>query len=583
MATSTEVVTPEKLLEFSEAAGLFQQYLSANGPVEIAVEASRRLRSNKVDVAQLQNNGDLQPGQTYIGVRLINQNIRNALPPLLSYLKNSPRMATFSPGNNQYLDQEFTRVMQYTGWETDYIECLDSAEQNGFGYVVVRHNDTKVGHVSVEFAPFQNVIYDRRLTSIQDSPAVLVKHAITRVTFFEWDAFEQFDKASAAYIAIQQLLAQPTVSNEVFIYEAFLKINGFVYRGWYFNTGTDWLKAPTPFSNGVMIKTPQVTPPTAADPSMAATPTEVPTPANRTEYPIVAKRFEITSEARHNLAEGRAQNDYHKQEAATQMMTALVNGSLQASNTMWSPADGTMDGGAPAQTNMKIKNGQVWKSPMKAFNAPYPDPSLSRSIDMIVTQNAAETSQVAFATNNRKDTRKTAKEIEAAESQQQQLTSSDALVFSIFLRELFTQCWPIIRSAAIFGQIQFLDEDPNKQETLSKNYEIKPAGDVDFLEKQQRLQDIQSDLPMFQGTPLGSEMTKEYIRLRYPEKYEQWSKMLVQQDQAKQLIQGLAGALKETVTDPATGQLKPEYKPEEQNLEMLQKNVEQFLQPPTKK
>jgi hypothetical protein len=71
-------------------------------------------------------------------------------------------------------------------------------------------------------------------------------------------------------------------------------------------------------------------------------------------------------------------------------------------------------------------------------------------------------------------------------------------------------------------------------------------------------------------------MLKEYIRLRYPEKYDAWSKVLAQGNDA-QLIQGLAQALQATVTDEATGQLKPEFQPEAQSLQQLQQAVEQRL------
>jgi hypothetical protein len=84
---------------------------------------------------------------------------------------------------------------------------------------------------------------------------------------------------------------------------------------------------------------------------------------------------------------------------------------------------------------------------------------------------------------------------------------------------------------------------------------------------------------MFAGTPLGQALTLEYIRLRYPEKFTQWSQLLSQNDQAKQLIQGLGEALQEAVTLP-DGQLKPEFAQDAQSLQQLQANVQQFLQPP---
>lgn len=569
------------MLEYSQAVPVLQQLLSANGPTEITEEVSRRARANLVDIPALKATGDLQPGQTYIGVRLIAQNIATALPPLLSYIKNSPRMATFSPGDNSYLDQEFTRVLQYPMWEVPYIQVLDSAEQNGMGYLIVRNDESKVGNVAFEYSNYSDVIYDRRVEDLQDSPAILIRHRITRVAFFDWDAKEGFNKESQAYQAVLKMLFDPTLGqNDVSIYEMYTKVRGFVYRGWYYNTGGDWLLSPSEFSNGVMVETPQLD----IDPNNPAIMGEVPTvpkPATRVDYPVVPKYYEITSNMRNEWLKGRGELDYAKQEAASQMFTSTINGSLAASNTMWAPDGNNIDGGAPAQLELKIKNNAIWKTPMKAFHANYPDPMLLRTVETIVAQNAQENNQVAWAVNNRKDTRKTAAEIEAAEAQQQQLTGTSALVFSIFLRQLFTQAWPIVKSAALFGKIKFLpDMDPETRKlTLEKQYEIKPAGDVDFVEKQQRLSNIQSDIPLFAGTPLEAELRREYIRLRYPEKFNLWGEMIGQNDAGKQLVEALSGALQEAVTSP-DGQLRPEFQPEAKNLEMLKQNVMQYLQPP---
>jgi len=313
--------------------------------------------------------------------------------------------------------------------------------------------------------------------------------------------------------------------------------------------------------------------------AMTTEPTYVNKPVHLTYYPIAVKRAEIKENRKHDEAEGRAVEDYHKQEAATTLMTAAVNGCTQAANTMWSPDGANLDGMAPAQLQYKIKNNAIWKTPMRAFTAPWPDPMIFKGIESVIQQNAMETNQVAWAVNNRKDSRKTATEIEAAQQQQGMLTGTSALVFSIFLRDVLTMTWPIVQSAAKKGTIKFLIEvsDPvEKEAILSKQYEVKPAGDIDFVEKQQRIANIQQDLPLFQGQPIGQEMLKEYIRLRYPEKYDAWSKVLTQGNDA-QLIQGLAQALQATVTDEATGQLKPEFQPEAQSLQQLQQAVEQRL------
>ena len=569
----------KNLLDLNTANGLFSQYISSHGAVEATIVTNRRLRSNKADVEQMRSAGLLQENQTFIGVRLIHQNINQAVPPLLSYLKQSPRMATFVPGDNAYLDQEFTRVLQYPGWEVPYIELLDGAELNGLGYMRIKHDATKLGAVAMETVPMNEIIYDRRLKSLQDSPAVLIKHVITSVTFYHWDSFENFDKESDGYKAIaNKLLSNEvnSVGDDLVIYETFVKVNGFVYRGWYYKDSKQWLKQPLPFSNGIEETVPEIN----IDPmAMTSEPTYVSKPVHLTYYPIAVKRIAIIENRKHDEVEGRAVDDYHKQEAATTLMTAAVNGSTQAANTMWAPDGANLDGVAPAQLQFKIKNNAIWKTPMRAFTSPWPDPMIFKGIESVIQQNAMETNQVAWAVNNRKDSRKTATEIEAAQQQQGMLTGTSALVFSIFLRDVLTMTWPIVQSAAKKGTIKFLIEvsDPvEKEAILSKQYEVKPAGDIDFVEKQQRIANIQQDLPLFQGQPIGQEMLKEYIRLRYPEKYDAWSKVLAQGNDA-QLIQGLAQALQATVTDEATGQLKPEFQPEAQSLQQLQQAVEQRL------
>jgi len=569
----------KNLLDLNTANGLISQYISSHGAVEATTVTNRRLRSNKADVEQMRSAGLLQENQTFIGVRLINQNINQALPPLLSYLKQSPRMATFVPGDNSYLDQEFTRVLQYPGWEIPYIEVLDGAELNGIGYMMVKADNTKLGGVSMETIPFNEIVYDRRLKSLQDSPAVLIKHVITAVSFYHWDSFENFDKNSDAYNAITKRLLSEEVNvigDDLVIYETFVKVNGFVYRGWYYKDSKQWLKQPLPFSNGIEESVPEVN----IDPmAMTTEPTYVNKPVHLTYYPIAVKRAEIKENRKHDEAEGRAVEDYHKQEAATTLMTAAVNGCTQAANTMWSPDGANLDGMAPAQLQYKIKNNAIWKTPMRAFTAPWPDPMIFKGIEAITQQNAMENNQVAWAVNNRKDSRKTATEIEAAQQQQGMLTGTSALVFSIFLRDVLTMTWPIVQSEAKKGSIKFLIEvsDPAEKEViLSKQYEVKPAGDIDFVEKQQRITNIQQDMPMFQGTPIGQEMMKEYVRLRYPEKYDQWSKILSQGNDT-QLIQGLGQALQAVVTDETTGQLKPEFAAEAQSFQQLQQAVQQRL------
>jgi hypothetical protein len=576
-ASSLALAGQKNLLDINVAEGLITQLLAGHAPIETVIVTNRRLRKNNANVESLQAQGKLGPNETFIGVKLIDQNIKTALPPLLSYLKQSPRLATFSPGNNGYLDAEFTRIMQPTGWEVPYIEVLDGAELNGLSYMQVRNDPTAIGSVSLKAIPFDEIIYDRRLKSIQDSPLVLVKHIVTSVSFYDWDSFENFDKDSDSYktLARQLLSSSPeAISDNLVIFETYVKVKGLVYRGWYYKNSKQWLKSPLPFSNGIEESVPQVS---EAPEDVMATPVMAREATHLTYYPIVVKSISITENTCHIEIEGTASDAYNKQEAVTNLMTAAVNGCKQAAVTMWSPDGQNIDGAAPAQLQFTIAKNAIWKTPMKAFTAPWPDPQIFRGIESLIQQNATENNQVAWAVNNRKDTRKTAAEITAATSQQSLLTGTSALVFSIFLRDLFTMAWPIVQSAAIAGRIQFLPDmkPPEKEEALKKPYEVKPAGDIDFAEREKRIGMLAQDLPMFQGTPVGKLVMAEYIRLRYPDKAAEWAEGLGQSND-DQLIQGLAQALQSSVMTPE-GQLKPEFEQDKASFEQLQQAVQQRL------
>lgn len=567
----------KNLLDLSVADGLIANLIASHASIETVMVTNRRLRKNTANVEALQASGKLGPNETFIGVKLIDQNIKTALPPLLSYLKQSPRLATFSPGNNGYLDAEFTRVMQPTGWEVPYIQVLDGAELNGLSYMQVRNDPTTLGSVTFKAIPFDEIIYDRRLNTIQDSPLVLIKHIVTSVSFYDWDSFENFDRESDSYKNLAKKLrsATPeTISDNLVIFETYVKVKGLVYRGWFVKDNKQWLKSPLPFSNGIEESVPQV----SDNPEdVMSTPTLVRGPVHLTYYPIVVKSISITENCCHIEIEGTAADAYNKQEAATNLMTAAVNSCKLAAVTMWSPDGQNVDGAAPAQLQFTVAKNAIWKTPMRAFNAPWPDPQIFKGIESLIQQNATENNQVAWAVNNRKDTRKTATEISAAQSQQSLLTGTSALVFSIFLRDLFTMTWPIVQSAAIAGRIQFLSdmEPPAKEEALNKPYEVKPAGDIDFAEREKRISMLAQDLPMFQGTPVGKLVMEEYVRLRYPDKAAEWTKGLGASND-DQLIQGLAQALQSSVMTPE-GQLKPEFEQDKASFEQLQQAVQQRL------
>jgi hypothetical protein len=540
-------------------------------------EHNQKMRRHIVDVNAMRANNALREHDTYIAVRTIDLNIKNAIPLKLQYLKSNARLLMFSPGDQAELDAEMTRVLKYNQWEIPFIRCFNSSELNGIGYVKVVHDVTKPGHVSIDHVPYGSIFYNRNVENLEHAPLIAEKHIVTSVSFDAYDAFENFDKNTKAYENILAELKQDEQNKKNYsqlqkcvIYEVFFKNSGFVYRGWYYKNGDTWLKRPEKFTNGIVAKRS-----TFAVTGYEVDEQQTYEPSASVTYPYCAHVLNITDILAHNEIYGRADQDAYLQEAQTQLMTAMVNGAKAASVPMFAPA-GRVDSEAraPKQTELKVSPYKIWDAPMQSFGVSYPDPMLMRIMDWVTQQNALEKSQVSWAVNNRRDTRKTASEIQAAGAMQSQLSSEAILTTSLFLTDVYRKAWEIVRSAALQNNIVFLKDNSKREEILTGVYDIRPAGDIDFLEREKKIDNILQDLAIFTNTPISQKLLIEYIKLKYAANAEAWIPLL-EGGADKQLIQALLQALGEVAMP--NGVLRPDLVPEQQNLLQLKQAAEQYL------
>jgi hypothetical protein len=206
--------------------------------------------------------------------------------------------------------------------------------------------------------------------------------------------------------------------------------------------------------------------------------------------------------------------------------------------------------------------------------------------------NAQNTGKANFASMNRKDTRKTAKEMDMAEDETSRISSTQLASFSEFVREVFKFSWVIIQSQALNEQIQFLlipqeqMTDVNGQQvssgqtiyvndiaTISQSYEIRPAGDSDVVERAEKLANMQQDWPVVQNTPLKDVFLLDYLSLRYPSKASDYRRVYEQGDVGKKLVMSLSTLLQAAISPQEAAQMDP------RQLQMLQQQVQQYLTP----
>lgn len=557
--------------------------------VEQKVRINRDMRRVRVDVEALRKNGKIGASDTYIGVRTIDNNIAKDIPPYIAYLKQSRRIAIFEPtapgippNDVEMLEREFTRVLRYPEWEFEYIRLLDGAELHGWNWIEVAYDVDKPGNCAINHVGTEDLMFDMSVRSIQDSRIVARRYRLTLNRLRDLAQTHGFDERVVDKLA--EKLKQATGDDQeaqVCIYKLMYKEAGIVMCGWYSSDCDDrWLRECKPFYNGVDEQQPIM----PADPILAMVEPQYQwAPAPETNYPYELLIYRITEDEKITEAQGRGEMDLYLQEAACTIWSAHVNQTYRSSKTMWAPetlAD-SPGGNAPKQLEMQIKEGAIWDRPMKSFTSTPPDSSVPKTLEMLATQNADNLNQPAWTVNNRQDSRKTATEVQAAQQQNALTNSVSVVLFSVCMRNILIAAWRIVKSQALQGKIPFLVDEQGQSRVdivIASDYNINAAGDVDFIERQELVQKMQIDWPVFAQTPLAQTFLEEYVRVRYPTMADRWIAQLRAGDMKTQLIQSMGTLLQQAVTDER-GQLRPEWQQHATQLQQLGAAAQQALAP----
>ena len=234
----------------------------------------------------------------------------------------------------------------------------------------------------------------------------------------------------------------------------------------------------------------------------------------------------------------------------------------------------------------------MFNAPISFFTMPYPSPDMLRGIQALDTQNSSETNQIAYAVNNREDSRKTATEIQASQEQTSQVTTVTVTMFASFLQRVYQRVWDVIKTLANDNKIAFLQITSgvdltgqpiksNDLATINRRYQIRPAGDVDVIERQEKLQQRMQFWPVVQGIPgLSGEFLTDIIKTAFPDDAERYIMAMQQGSIKNNVIQGLSTMLQAAVTKPDGSGLEDHFKGMEPQLQQMQAQVQQALQAP---
>lgn len=578
----------DQCFDYNKALISLKSLTSYWGGEEQRTESNRKTRDIDINVDALRDSGDIEPDETFIPVRVIDGNIIRETPPYINFLKNSNRIAIFKDAldptfNTGLLEEAFTQGMTYKGWIKPFFKVVDGAATHGWASVEIVFDDSKPLKAGIEYVAHEDLIFYQDAKDINALSCILRRYRLTIQQLKGW-----VDKFGFDFKQVQQVCQQVNESQDkdrtLTIYKRFKMFEGIVYTSWFSIDGntTDWLKAPVQHYIGIderyedvetqMIPTPTQVPQTdmmgnviGSITTIVPTPTQVPVTKWRakplTFYPCFILPYRETEKPMLFDHVGRVFLDRNKQEAQTAVTTGFVNGLSRAMKIYGSPETDNVQDGRPAkQLPVALAQGTIMDKPFKFWAMPPPDPLTLKAIEYMDTANAAEIGQTAFAVTNRPDSRKTATEIKSAEKDSDLLNSVDLTLFSEFIRDVYSLVWLIVQSQALQNRIKFLlinQQVPvegtlnvlgtqqmetravNDVDTVSRNYDVRAAGDVDVIQKDATLQMMQSDWPIVQNTPVASLFLSDYLKLKYPQNGGAYATALQQGDPKVALIKAL--------------------------------------------
>lgn len=525
-------------------------------------DVRRQLRLVEVDVDSMREAGELEPDETFIPMRVIDENIKKEKPAYVSFITQANKLVdmtdkiqvTYSTDRGV---NEFTKGMKYHGWELPWYREFDGAQLHGWDGLEVVFDDTKPLNTALEHIGHDRLLFAMDIQDIQTAPFCARIYTMTRIELKRMVSKFGFNQEQVRML-IEVKRRSSKEAGEL-VYKCYFKWEGQVYVSWLsLENGTnDWLKPPMPFYNGVrkkvMVEQPPVMQQMQTEFGMAMMP--VPQPPiedwqeeNEEMYPIFLLRYDETEQLMITACRGRAFLDCHKQEAQTAIVTGFVNALVRASNVYASANNPDGSGILKYASDINLQHGRVLTNPVTFFHTDYPDATTTlAALQYFESRNANDLGQITEGLRKKKG-EKTAYEYELAEQDKSLLSSVQLTLLSGHVREVYTYTWRIVRSQAQQGLIPFMVQSAmtgpdgtikyvNDEDFLVREFDIRAAGDVEVIQKQQQIAMRKQDWPVVAQTPLAMVFLNDLIKKEYPNDAQRYEAILMQgADQGKQLV-----------------------------------------------
>ena len=450
------------------------------------------------------------------------------------------------------LERDFTDKTRYSGWQVPLFKVIDGMQLHGYSVAEVQFDEDMPGHFAIEAVNYEDFGFPEDTRDIQACEMIVHRHYFTAIQLLDMVEVDNFNE-DIVDMLVEGHGQAPEIESLYQVEKVLFRHDNKIHVAWSCNAKCDdWLRDPRPLylgrRDGEMLQ-------------------------DETQYPYVIFPYNIHEDSAVQNATGRAFADRTTQETITSLMSSFVTAHRRASNFYFAK-DNEDPNNTNIQTSVKFQNGALIDANIKQFQLRPPDPSMIGALQSLMSQNAQEQSQINYAAMNRQDSRKTATEIQAASSEAQMLSSTQVSLFSIALKDVYEWCWRIYQSRVIAGVLR---PAASLDMYLNHEFNIKPAGDVDVIERQEKSQKMMQAWGVVSQTALAPVFLQNMMRLMFPDEGESYAEMLQVGNEKDQLIQQLMQIVNSLIVDPQTGQLNAEAQEFAPQVQMLQSKVANIL------
>jgi len=593
--------------------------------------ASRKLRYAEVDIEAQRKAGKIAPDEMYVPTHIIDTNIRREQSSYIQYITQSPRAVILKDRQDPSLDlsmleNDLTEKLRFDGWQLSMYANIDGFQANGYGIMETVQDLNNPGELGREYVQYGDFSF------IADTRDIQKTEMIGRSYYFTKTKLDQLSKSSNEEEKwnteqVSKLLKSEPNDEQSQIYSGTTTINRSLYKvmkimfrvkgvvqvGWACPViCDDWLRKPRPLFLGRRKINQQA----AKSAQMVGMALKVPVggtvaldavkrmnlalkdshiaqmkdglpPSDEeyeTQYPYFLYPYLISENDTISNLKGRVFLDQDTQNAASSLMSSTLTQARRSSGLYFSKDTTDPNDDFLMQKNIHFKTGAIINGKLKEMKLDAPDPQMFTAINLLVSANQQETSQVNFAESNRQqDSRKTATAIKASMQQQQQLSGVQVTLFSIAIKNQYVYESGIIKSRVLAGLIKVA---PPIAALYARDWAVKPSGDTDVIEKQQLIQTMQGAWPIMQNTGAAEPFLTDLLEKMFPDSAQKYVAAMQQQkaqqnSQQSQQMQQALGIAKQVGSGITNLAAHPEFFSETGRVHafpIVQQAAEQYKQ-----